>query len=89
MAQFKVIITPLEKNLLRTSPVSVRIVTVPDSEITSAEHSVLLEQIFHYGQNDFQPLPVPSVSVGDIAIVGGKHYLCNPVGWFEIGEVGA
>jgi len=44
----------------------------------------VLEDIFKWGQNDFQPLPLPSVSVGDVAIVGSKRYRCCGCGWREL-----
>lgn len=34
-----------------------------------AERDTLLEKIFHNGQNDFQPRPAPSLSVGDIVVL--------------------
>lgn len=40
----------------------IRTVTIPNS--TSA--SDFLDRVFHYGQNEVQPLPLPSVSVGDV-----------------------
>lgn len=45
---------------------TVREVEVPDQEIPSNDTYRLLDLIFYYGQNDFQPKPFPSVSVGDI-----------------------
>ena len=43
-----------------------------------------LEQVFYFGQNDFQPQPCCSVSVGDVAELDGKLFLCAPMGWKEI-----
>lgn len=44
----------------------------------------LLELVFHYGQNDFQPQRCPSVSVGDVAVIDDRHFLCAAVGWKQI-----
>ncbi len=46
-----------------------------------------LDQIFYYGQNDFQPVANHcSVSVGDIIRLEGKRYRVDPVGFTEIPE---
>jgi hypothetical protein len=48
----------------------------------------LLEQVFHFGQNDFQPQQHPSVSVGDVVeLEGPKYYLCRGVGFKELSLV--
>jgi hypothetical protein len=45
----------------------------------------ILELVFKYGQNDFQPQRHPSVSVGDIACLFDHYYfLCDKVGWRKI-----
>jgi len=57
------------------------------STLENAELSVthLLELIFYYGQNDFQPNPcICSVSMGDVAEVKGKYFICMAVGWLEM-----
>ena len=64
----------------------VRNVDVPVEEVTSNVMEVL-EKIFYYGQNDFQPKQSPSVSVGDVAVVNDKYYLCESFGWKEIQTV--
>jgi hypothetical protein len=58
-------------------------------EIGPAEYNIssLLEQVFHWGQNDFQPQQHPSVSVGDVAEVDGKFYLCKAMGWKELDKL--
>lgn len=70
----------------------IRPVDIPESEVyactTDGEKDVfaLLERIFHYGQNMFQSKPFCSVSMGDVAHVEGKYYLCMANGWEEISE---
>jgi hypothetical protein len=57
-----------------------RIVTVPlapnDSDLLA-----LLNAVFHFGQNDIQPQPHPSVSVGDVIEHEGHHYLVCGIGF--------
>jgi hypothetical protein len=61
------------------------IVDVPDAEWTALpDNRAKLEQIFYYGQNDFQPKAAPSVSVGDVVRLNGKLFRCENVGWAEI-----
>jgi hypothetical protein len=63
----------------------VRPVDVPDEKLTD---NVMenLELIFHYGQNDFQPLPFPSVSSGDVIHYNDKTYTVDFVGFSEIAD---
>jgi hypothetical protein len=44
----------------------------------------VLEEVFYWGQNDHQEKEQPSVSVGDIAVLNGKRYICQAAGWKEI-----
>jgi hypothetical protein len=46
----------------------------------------VLEEVFYWGQNDHQPKEQPSVSVGDIAVLNGKRYICQSMGWRGISE---
>ena len=65
----------------------IREVEIPDEEITpktTIEKALALA--FHYGQNDFQPLKHPSVSVGDVVELKGKFYMVLGVGWKELTE---
>jgi hypothetical protein len=72
----------------------VRIVNVPDYE-NSSELGGLLDEIFHWGQNDFQSRPLPSVSVGDVICLGNtpcqlprpnKYFMVASVGFIELTE---
>src|ERR1039458_9143147 len=71
-----------------------RLVNVPDDEISIHLrgvdpywfHNYVLERVFFYGQNDFQPQNVCSVSCGDVAEGEGNYYLCCFVGWQLISE---
>lgn len=44
----------------------------------------LLEQIFKYGQNDFQPKAFPSVSMGDVIRIDGTRYRVGMFGFEEV-----
>lgn len=58
----------------------IRQVEVPDNELTSDMQSNL-ELIFHYGQNDFQERPFPSVSVGDVVHYYDEKYIVSGIGF--------
>ncbi len=63
----------------------IREVEVPEAEVDVCKSTEeLLERIFYYGQNDFQPRQMPSVSVGDVAQVGGRNFICASTGWKEM-----
>lgn len=44
----------------------------------------ILNDVFHFGQNDFQPKDSPSVSVGDIIIVGDEKHIVKNFGFEKI-----
>jgi len=46
----------------------IRTVNVPDEEMTGIIEQDL-ELVFKYGQNDFQPKPISSVSVDDVVVM--------------------
>lgn len=63
-----------------------RDVKIPKEDLIKATsiHEVL-ETIFKYGQNDFQPVKgSPSLSVGDIIYWSGHKYSIEPVGFKEL-----
>ena len=63
-----------------------RLVTVPAEEIKN-DLDELLEQIFYYGQNDFQPSKRHrSVSVGDVIRIFGNLYRVDDFGFSEISQ---
>ena len=64
---------------------NVRIVDVPVAEVNKAKNvTELLEVIFYYGQNYFQPKNSLSLSTGDVVVIEDKFYLCESFGWAEI-----
>ncbi len=58
----------------------IRNVEVPGNLVTDNTDE-MLEHIFHYGQNDFQPVQHPSVSMGDIIRLQEKRYLVCDFGF--------
>ena len=68
---------------------AVRKVDVPLVDMKSIDDSqkdsLTLEAIFYWGQNDFQPQDMPSVSVGDIAqLAPNSRWLCCSLGWRKL-----
>lgn len=69
----------------------VRPVEIPvDGDITKANdqqiHEDILELVFVYGQNEKQPKQIYSVSVGDVAEVNGRYFMCASMGWDELSK---
>jgi len=62
----------------------VREVDVPDQMAESASDDELLQSIFKYGQNDFQPQQVYSVSVGDVINLRDELWIVAPLGFKQI-----
>lgn len=73
-------------------PPRTREVTVPDDELHSDdtiehEYDTILHNlglVFKYGQNDFQPQPICSVSVADVIEHKDELYLVLPMGFKQI-----
>lgn len=61
-------------------PGEIRIVSIPDDKEQS------LENVFHYGQNDFQPKAHPSVSVGDVVTYQNEKYLVSGIGFKKLNQ---
>jgi len=65
----------------------VRDVEIPEDQsngIYDGKVDQILELVFKYGQNDFQPKDCYSVSVGDVAQVGFEYFICMPIGWKQL-----
>ncbi len=60
---------------------AIRLVDVPDTELTSSSLRMILERVFYWGQNDFQPLPFPSVSIGDVVEYDGTFHQVGNIGF--------
>lgn len=61
-------------------PNEIRNVEVPDNLLTDNTENDL-ELIFHYGQNDFQNKPHPSVSAGDIINYKNQKFVVAGIGF--------
>jgi len=61
-------------------PDEIRIVNIPNNVEPS------LENIFYYGQNDFQPKAHPSVSVGDVINYQNEKYLVAGIGFKKLNQ---
>lgn len=75
----------IEVEMLAFAGGKIREVDVPQEawdKATSDEQR--LELVFYWGQNDFQPKQIPSVSVGDVARLDGKRWECSMLGWKEV-----
>lgn len=69
----------------------VRLVDIPispgakqDPIASKEELNSVLELVYKYGQNCFQPKPSPSVSVGDVAEINGRYFMVMVSGWKEL-----
>ena len=74
----------VEVEMLAFGKGDMRPVDVPAAEFDGKDLMEQLEQVFYYGQNDFQPKEFPSVSVGDVVHLNGKKYICRMMGFAAI-----
>jgi hypothetical protein len=59
-----------------------RFVDVPEAELSVASSlNCELDLIYHYGQNDFRPQKMRSVSVGDIIFLADSQYRVESTGF--------
>jgi hypothetical protein len=75
-------------HLLAFTDGKIRPVNVPDEHLfpTAIRPEDMLEDIFHYGQNEIQPLKFPSVSAGDVIEYAGKKYFIQSTGFRHMTE---
>ena len=64
----------------------IRKVFIDDNKAEYASQEELLEAVFHYGQNDFQPQQLPSVSVGDVIQLNNKYFMVKSLGFEELSK---
>ena len=58
--------------------------TARSARIGNKDPKSLLEAVFYYGQNDFQPVPgICSVSVDDVVLLDGKRFKVAFMGFTE------
>lgn len=81
-------VTYLVSSALSFNTRPIRVVDVPDEEVPEGidtPANELLEKIFKYGQNDFQPLENRSLSVGDVVKLSKNVYFeVKDIGWNQI-----
>ncbi len=66
-----------------------REVNVPNDQIgRDTDTMKMLDLVFHYGQNEVQPLPHPSVSVGDVIHYAGEFWMVKPLGFQQVWDTG-
>lgn len=82
-AQEEMVVVPVHMLAFMEGKNNVRNVKVPKNEISDDIHKTL-EAVFKYGQNDFQPQAMPSVSVGDVAEYMGNFYEVKMMGFEQI-----
>lgn len=58
----------------------IRTVRVPETEVFGKKTERILDRVFYWGQNDFQPQMMPSVSVGDVIEIRTE---IGPGSWFN------
>lgn len=75
--------TTIQVQQFRFNDGAYRNVEVPTAEI-SENIDETLEKVFMYGQNDFQPLDRPSVSVGDVINYDGQYFVVANFGFKKI-----
>ena len=66
----------------------IRAVEIPDEEYKEANGitNQILELVFKYGQNDFQPKQMPSVSVGDVVKFFNQYFMVKEAGYEELSK---
>jgi len=70
-----------------TDPVVVRTVRIPASELeklAGGPQEKVLEAIYKWGQNEYQPEEYPSVSPGDVIHYGGHAWMVADVGFIKL-----
>ena len=70
----------VKTHLLAFKEDKIRMVEIPDETGVSD----ILDQTFVYGQNDFQPQRMPSLSVGDVIELKDEYHLIRSVDFRKI-----
>ncbi len=74
----------VEVEMLAFGNGAIRTVEVPCDKFPLTSDTDALEAVFYYGQNDFQPKPFPSVSVGDVIRLGGARFRVEGMGFKKL-----
>ena len=73
----------VEVEMLAFGNGDIRIVSLDDS-VKNMEVEEQLDQVFMFGQNDAQPLNMPSVSMGDVIRLNGERFKIAMFGFEKI-----
>jgi hypothetical protein len=66
-----------------------REVIIPNDQISRHTGTPeILDLVYYFGQNDTQPLPHPSVSVGDVIHYAGEFWMVLPIGFRQVWDTG-
>jgi hypothetical protein len=72
-------------------PGEIREVEVPQEKIMGQPPKTIeqqLDEIYYYGQNEFQPQQHPSVSMGDVIEYSGDYWLVCGIGFRKMTQAG-
>lgn len=64
----------------------IRKVEVPNERVEGKSRSEVLDLVFMYGQNDFQPQNMCSVSVGDVIHYNGERFEVAMLGFKKLSQ---
>ena len=80
----------VKTHLLAFEEDKIRTVEINDGFQNALSVTAILEEVYHQGQNDFQPQPMPSLSVGDVVDLEEtrykKYWLIMLAGWKNLTE---
>lgn len=66
-----------------------REVSIPNDRINSnTDTQKMLDLVFEFGQNENQPMPYSSVSVGDVIHYSGEYWRVAPIGFVQMWDTG-
>lgn len=68
---------------------TVRHVVLPKNvniDAVGDECDKILDEVFYFGQNDFQTQDCYSVSVGDVIQLGNRYFMVAGIGFMEMGK---
>lgn len=78
----------IEVEMLAFGNGAIREVDIPDKETEGKSQEEILDLVFYYGQNDFQPKQIQSVSCGDVVRLNDKRFRVATVGFEEVTDEG-
>jgi hypothetical protein len=70
-------------SLIKPFHTAIRWVDVPDEQLSN-NISKDLDIVFYWGQNEYQPQEIPSLSVGDLIVYKNNVYLVETSGFTNV-----